>query len=97
MTKDAASTLVRNSWWREGARALLHQGRHLGADPSSVPRVNLNVREKFFLPFFRPFVRTLANKHNNRQFEASPRDFFSGLSNKYYKRLGAMFFGPPRY
>ena len=97
LTKDAASTLVRNSWWREGARALLHQGRHLGADPSSVPRVNLNVREKFFLPFFRPFVRILANKHNNRQFEASPRDFFSGLSNKYYKRLGAMFFGPPRY
>ena len=57
--------------------------------------VTLTLRERAFRPFFRPFVKMLANKKNLEVFENYPAHFFSGLSNNGYRVIGRLFFGLP--
>jgi HAD superfamily hydrolase (TIGR01549 family) len=80
--------LIRGSWWRAGAKALLDS-----EEKNAAPKVFLGWRERFLKPFFRPFVYRMANKKNRDYFEYSPRQFFSSLSNRRYRLIGKFFFG----
>lgn len=82
----AGAVKLNDSVWKQGIAALQKKDKERVYDS----------RRKFFMPFVRPFIRTLGNATDMEKFDSDPAAFFASLkSDKYrYARLvGQFLFG----